>query len=515
MPPVPAATPHRSFRGSVCVVGAGIAGLVTARVLQEDGFAVTVFDRAPEIGGVWASGRTYPGLRANNPRETYAFSDFPYPAAADEFPTAAQIREYLTAYVARFGLRPLLRLSTDVTSIGYRSGQGEGVRPFRVTVRPRGEAGATERLDFDFVAVCNGVFSKPSVPDIEGRAWFSGSVLHSSEFLDPAVVRGRRVVVIGAGKSALDCATAAAEHGASCTLVFRTPHWMVPRYFPGGVRVDRLFVTRLAEMLFPQYHRPTQLEARLHRTGAPVLRLWWRLQTRLVPLLCGMPAVMLPATPLPGGLESSGVGTEFYDALRRGGIRAVRAGVAAFAGADTIRLDTEAEVAADVVILATGWRQDLDFLDPELRGMVRPGRHFRLYRHILPPAEPRLGFIGYASSTACPLVSELAAHWLAHCFRGDLVLPRREDMDHEIDRVLEWLADVFPGRADGYFIGPYIAHYADELLGDLGILTRRAGSALSEYLAPVWSTRYAGVAEERRHLTVSAGGGGLPERLPA
>src|SRR5512143_3727213 len=91
----------------VCVIGAGIAGLVTAKVLKEDGFDITVFEKHSELGGVWAASRTYLGLRANNPRETYAFSDYPYPETADDFPAAEQVRSYLGSYADHFGLRPL------------------------------------------------------------------------------------------------------------------------------------------------------------------------------------------------------------------------------------------------------------------------------------------------------------------------------------------------------------------------------------------------------------------------
>ncbi|QIS22204.1 FAD-dependent oxidoreductase [Nocardia terpenica] len=39
----------------VVVIGAGIAGLVTAKVLRDDGFDVTVVEREATIGGVWAA----------------------------------------------------------------------------------------------------------------------------------------------------------------------------------------------------------------------------------------------------------------------------------------------------------------------------------------------------------------------------------------------------------------------------------------------------------------------------
>jgi len=75
---------HYGGANRVCVIEAGIAGLATAKVLYEDGFAVTVFEKEPAIGGVWSALRTYPDLRANNPRETYAFSDHPYSKTADD-----------------------------------------------------------------------------------------------------------------------------------------------------------------------------------------------------------------------------------------------------------------------------------------------------------------------------------------------------------------------------------------------------------------------------------------------
>ena len=43
----------------IAIIGAGVAGLATARALVSEGIACTVFDRADKLGGVWAYGR-YP-----------------------------------------------------------------------------------------------------------------------------------------------------------------------------------------------------------------------------------------------------------------------------------------------------------------------------------------------------------------------------------------------------------------------------------------------------------------------
>lgn len=57
---------HDPRRGSVGVIGAGVAGLITAHTLIRDGFTdVQVLTRDAQVGGVWAATRIYPGLYLN------------------------------------------------------------------------------------------------------------------------------------------------------------------------------------------------------------------------------------------------------------------------------------------------------------------------------------------------------------------------------------------------------------------------------------------------------------------
>jgi dimethylaniline monooxygenase (N-oxide forming) len=80
---------------TVAVIGAGIAGLVTAKTLAQDGFDVQVFEKGNDLGGTWALSRTYPGLRTNNTKQTYEFSDHPYPDDTELSPRADEVRSYL------------------------------------------------------------------------------------------------------------------------------------------------------------------------------------------------------------------------------------------------------------------------------------------------------------------------------------------------------------------------------------------------------------------------------------
>ena len=106
----------------VLVIGAGVSGLVAAKVMRGRGHDVHVVERSGDLGGVWEPARSYPGVQTQTPRDLYCFSDFPMPAGYPEWPSGAQVHAYLTAYAARFGLRPCLRFRTEVVSLLRRPG---------------------------------------------------------------------------------------------------------------------------------------------------------------------------------------------------------------------------------------------------------------------------------------------------------------------------------------------------------------------------------------------------------
>ncbi|MGH1553197.1 FAD-dependent oxidoreductase [Streptomyces sp. L7] len=63
----------------IAIIGAGVAGLVTAKVLTQAGHQAHVFEKTPDVGGVWSRTRRYPGVTTQSPKAQYSFSDFPMP----------------------------------------------------------------------------------------------------------------------------------------------------------------------------------------------------------------------------------------------------------------------------------------------------------------------------------------------------------------------------------------------------------------------------------------------------
>ena len=101
----------------IAIIGAGVAGLATAKVLIQAGHDVQVFDRTPDVGGVWSRTRRYPGVTTQSPKAQYSLSDFPMPKDYPEWPNGAQVQAYFAAYATEFGVDRALRLDTEVTAV--------------------------------------------------------------------------------------------------------------------------------------------------------------------------------------------------------------------------------------------------------------------------------------------------------------------------------------------------------------------------------------------------------------
>ena len=480
---------------TVCVIGAGISGLVAAKVLLGRGHDVTVVEKAGDLGGVWEPSRSYPGVQTQTPRDLYRFSDFPMPADHPEWPSGAQMHAYLDAYARRFGLRPHIRFGTEVLNLSRRPG-GRG---WQVTSR-EAEA-ATQTETHDVVVVATGQFSRPKTLPLPGEDAFraaGGLIRHSSEYTDAQQARGRDVVVVGFSKSATDVAMNALAEGArTVSVVYRRATWKIPYFFGGAVNFKRILYCRASEAMFMPW-APSRAGRLARRLFAPAIRANWRALEALLDVQFGLRAAGLrPDTRIEDDIHcATGIETPgFYKAVREGRIRAVRGGPTGYEPG-TVVVDGATRLAADLVVLAIGWDQSLPFLDEDTRRkLVEPDGLYRLHRLIVNPDLPDLGFVGFNSSFVSTLSAELGAHWLARYLDGELRRqPTPAEMNADIARALDWkrrgreVAATFGGLC----VAPYHHAHFDELMEDMGARTKPA-NPLAAYLAPVDPRVYAGL----------------------
>lgn len=488
----------------IAVVGAGFAGLATAKVLTAFGHEVIVFEKAPDVGGVWSRTRRYPGLTTQNDKGTYALSDFPMPRDYPEWPSGEQVQTYLQGYVEHFGLGGLLRLDTEVTA----------TRP-----DPRGgwtvTTSAGEEV-VDHLVVANGIFCEPAVPDYPGLGEFlagGGRLAHASAFTELEAARDRDVVVVGYGKSSCDVAVALAAVAGSTTVVARELLWKMPRRLAGVLNYKYLLLTRLGEGLF-RYHTPVGVERFLHGPGRPVRDSMLRsIQGQVVRQLRLDELGLRPAGTLERIARSTvGLATEGFHEGVADGTLAVRrdtsiARLGVRDGRPVAELSDGSTVPADVVVCGTGFHQGVPFLPEDVqRAVTDAAGDFELYRQILPHTVPDLTFCGYNSSFFSPLSAEVAALWIATHLAGGIDLPPVEARRTRVTERLRWMVERTEGKhARGTNIIPFSVHNIDEMLSDLGTGVGRH-RRFAEWLAPLRPSAYRRVTREllRRHPSTGA-----------
>lgn len=478
------------------VVGAGVAGLVTAKVLDRVGHEVVVFDRTPDVGGVWSAARRYPGVTTQSPRDTYALSDFPMPRSYPEWPTGEQVQRYLADYVRHFGLDRLLRLETEVL------GAVPGPDGWTLTVR---DATGESTEVFDHLVVANGVFSEPYLPAFDGEADFraaGGGLRAAADFRDVEDARDRHVVIVGYGKTACDIAYEAAGVAASTAVIARQLLWKVPRKVGGVLNFKHLLLTRMGEALFRWQH-PRGMERFLHGPGNRLRRSMLNsvgsLSTRQYKL---KDLGLVPKGTMEDIVKNAiGLTTDgFFERVAEGRIAVHRDRTVKRLlekdGAPHVELSDGTVLRADLVVCATGYRQSLPFLDDELVGRLTDERgNFALYRQIHPVDVARLSFAGYNSSFFSPLNAETAALWTAALLAGKLRLPPADEMREQVAARLAFMDGATNGHhCHGTKIIPFSLHNVDEVLDDLGLDLGR-GVRAKQWLNPVDPAAYREITE--------------------
>ena len=483
---------------TVGIVGAGVSGIATAKTLIGDGFECTVFERRRVLGGVWADGYLNFGVQVQ--KELYEFPDWPLSPETPNFTPGPVFQKYLCDYCDEFDVRSRIRFDTQVTRLSPRDGGKPG---WELTLHD----GTNEsKAEFDLVVVCIGTFSsQPYIPDFSDQEKFQGVVIHNSELRSRDQIAGKRVVVVGYGKSATDSALEAAKVGSSTSIIFRTPRWPIPRKLAGVLPFKWGLLQRMASALLPLYQQPSGLERVVHSLGAPLVWLYWRLTELLLYFQCRLGNAFGTRTSLvpPMPIELSGFDhttmvprPDFYRLVREGVIDARRGEIERFTERG-ITLKNGEQLEADVVILATGWRTDYSFLGEEqLRKLNIEDDGYYLYRHMINPDLSNLVFLGCNAVTYEAITTfSLQARWLAELLKNRHRLPERDEMIRNIEQMKLWKRSwMLPNPGRGATIGPHQLHYYDELLRDFGANPKRKKglfAPLLELIGPYESGDYA------------------------
>jgi dimethylaniline monooxygenase (N-oxide forming) len=411
----------------VCVIGAGLSGLVTIKELLDEGHRVTCFEREAREGGNfnYPVGSAYESMYLTTSQFFMAFSSFP--PSPDEEPrhwSRGEYADYLHRFALEFRLVSHIRFGVEVLRIRHAKDVADCV--FQVEHRDT-TTGISTISEFDAIAVCTGphAVKRPRIPSFPGAERFRGTIEHATSYKSPEPYRGKHVVCVGFGETAADVTGQIADAAASCWASFRRYPAVVRRHIVKGTR---------------RYPNDTVMARLVHALPRAVVN---RMQLRRARRVLDTPADKTSAhdrliadwrlkggTPGHQPLEKN---DEFIDRVVAGTLKVKPCGIE--------RLEEEAVVfsdgsraRADVVMCCTGFDEATV---PILIEGTKPMAARELYKHAFhPDFGGRVAYIGWARPVqgGVPACSELQARYFALLCSGTRALPEVEALRRLIER---------------------------------------------------------------------------------
>ncbi|MCR9224656.1 MAG: FAD-dependent oxidoreductase [Hyphomonas sp.] len=414
---------------TVAIIGAGPAGLVSARWLLARGFEPIIFESSDDLGGQWNSASersaTWPGMVTNTSRIMTAFSDLDYREGTATYPSRDEVQGYLTAYASKFDLLRRIRFGCSIQRVekltashwrvSWVDNQTEKSekRLLRLGSRQR----QNNVAEFERIVIATGRQNEASIPDLPGLSGFSGrfGVAHTSKYGGSEAYRGATVVIGGCSISALEIATDLAHAGVRVITSFRRQRYVLPK-LQSGVPTEHVMFTRAAALAaerLPEEASAMGLKEKiLSVSGAPDL---WGAQ------------IPDPDVRIAGITQAQG----FLPCVAEGRIKTV--GWFDHIDGKHVVFKDGSEVEADAILFGTGFKMSLPFLDSAVAQSLKiDDQGLELFAETFHPDLPGLAVIGLYNLTGPYFpVLELQARWIADCF--SIGEPDREEMRYALE----------------------------------------------------------------------------------
>jgi monooxygenase len=229
----------------VLIVGAGLSGIGAAWHLQDKcpGKSYAIVEARESSGGTWDLFR-YPGIRSDSDMYTlgYAFRPWKDAKAIADGPS---ILSYIREVASDHGIDARIRYGHRVVAASWSTPDA------RWTVEI--EQGPEKRritLTCGFLWMCSGYYDYEAgyLPPFPGIERFKGRIVHPQKWTEDIDYKGKQVVVIGSGATAVTLVPAMAGDAAHVTMLQRSPTYVVarPAEDPFANRMRRRLPLKLA-----------------------------------------------------------------------------------------------------------------------------------------------------------------------------------------------------------------------------------------------------------------------------
>jgi len=207
----------------ILIVGAGISGIGLAAHLSKycPQRSFEIIERRESIGGTWDLFK-YPGIRSDSDMSTFGFNFKPWKKES-VLADGASIKNYLAEVVDEFKLQSKIHFQHRVLSANYDS------TTCKWSVEIVDAQGKTQIWIANFILGCTGYYNYDQgfQPEFPNQTAFKGEFIHPQHWPENLNYKGKKVVIIGSGATAITLVPAMVKGGAGhVTMLQRSPTYI-------------------------------------------------------------------------------------------------------------------------------------------------------------------------------------------------------------------------------------------------------------------------------------------------
>jgi cation diffusion facilitator CzcD-associated flavoprotein CzcO len=417
----------------VLVIGGGLSGIGTACQLAEafPHKRLAILERRHRVGGTWDLFR-YPGIRSDSDMYTFGYKFRPW-NALKVLADGPAIRDYIHETAREYGIEDKIRFGLKTTKADWCSRQ----RRWTVTAVHE-ESGETHTYTAKYLIGATGYYNHDAgfLPTFPGVERFKGQCIHPQHWPEGLDYRGKRVVVIGSGATAVTLVPALAGEAAHVTMLQRSPGYVFS--VPALDKISSMLLKFLPESWV--YALARQRNILIQRWLYQACKRWpkamrgWLLAHMRKHL--GPDFDMRHFTPkyMPWDERLCAVpNADLFVAVREGRASVVTDQIETFTETGVL-LKSGQELEADIIVTATGLNlQLLGGIELSIDGQPRPLSQLMTYKGVLVQDMPNLAWIFGYTNAPWTLKADLAAAYLCRLVRHmdnkghDVAAPRDEE----------------------------------------------------------------------------------------
>lgn len=408
---------------NIAIIGAGISGLQAGFLLKQKGFIIKIYEKENNIGGVWRS--NYFSLYTQTPTELMQIPGFPFPnhLLTKEVLSRQEYFEYLEITAKKMNILQDISFNTDVINVEYKDPQLKNSL-FLTSNSKDGQ----KIEEFSFVIFSHGKFYKLKSLEYKNINNFQGKIYHSSQLIDKEIIKEKKVVIVGYGKSACEITGAVADISNDTTILYKELLWSLPFYIKKNLRFDKLMCnSKLSRYLIDSPKYETIFQKLWHNQFKFLKKIFLAILEKIISKKFHLkknnikPLFSIEKQFLQQGIYISS--EKFFKNVDLGKIKHLKGEIEEFKK-NGIVLKNGIDIDCDVIVFAIGYDENFYILGDTIKNFISSenekitSKNFNFYKGIIDFRIPNIAIIGFRPAVTSPITYGLQALWIQNFLAG-------------------------------------------------------------------------------------------------